>query len=266
MAPLAETTALYEAIAAGAVAATPRSRSRVPPGCARGASGGPLPVRRSRRELDRPARRRSVPAGSSWSRASRGWARPASWRRPSRGRGPPALVAALLRQRRRRALRAARRPAAAGGCRSGAPSGVGGARRSPVAPRRPGWCPSCSRTRGGRPDVPKVREPRPGSSTASPGLWRPPGAASRASWSRRRPVGRRRHPAGARPPRAPGRRRRPLPGRHHPQRRGRRRRAPSPRPRRPAPRRRRRSRSGSAARRAGRRRAGRRRRAQAVPR
>ena len=235
MAPLAETTALYEAITAGDL--------RPAPAAVRQPAGGTvlrsLPAHRVATRSWSGCWPPSVPVGSWWSRVSRGWARPASSRRSSPGSRRPAAMARcydndgdvpygplvdLLRL-------AAAEPTIA-------------RRRSPTLPRtgrdRGGAPRARARTgRGGRRSRRTGPAPTPGSSTASPApcggrRGAPPGLAR----PRRRPLGRRRHPAGARPPGAPGGERRAVPDRHPAQRRGRRRRPARPSARRPAPRRR----------------------------
>ena len=236
MAPLAETTALYEAISAGDVGpppAAPTNRRRARRWS--GATRSPVGTRRSSS-----CSRRSVRVASSWSRESRASARPASSRRSLARQDAAGADGALLRQRRRRALRPARRSAPARRRRSGdAPRrSRRSLRRS--RRRRRGWSPSWRR-RTRRPPPSTGPGPRPASSMASPGRVAAAGSAppgvlvvDDAQWADDATQQVLAHLA------APGRRRRAVPDRHPAQRRGRRLRTALPCARRPAPRRRRR--------------------------
>ena len=143
MAPLAETTALYEAISAGDVGPPLADAGRA---ARREAVVGRYPLDRSRGRGRARCSPRSVPAGSSWWRASRAWARPVSSRRSSRRPGAPGADGALLRPRRRRALRA--RSSTCSAWRLADPTtrdALAALPRVGRDARRPDWCPSSAR-------------------------------------------------------------------------------------------------------------------------
>ena len=177
VAPLAETTALYEAITAGDARCC-RSRRADRAGERRRWSAGTRSSVATRSSSS--CSPRSVPAASSWSRASRASARPASSRRSLARLDRARADGALLRQRRRRALRAARRPAPPRGSPIRRPPTRWPRCLAPVAAEAARLVPELGPTDADPPPDRRARRRGPVPRRHRPGGRRPPAARPRA--------------------------------------------------------------------------------------